>query len=146
MSNIDVRSEFVEYGKKMKIVGIMTILVIIPYVGSFLSFIGFSLFLWWWWKIGKTTEVYVYITFLFLADVFLFAGSLHARILRFINPQESLNLVDSSLWAARTYLHGIIVFLIIFRMARRVHRAVNYENKKKKNRREYPPPVNHEPF
>jgi uncharacterized membrane protein len=41
MSNIDVRSEFVEYGKKMKIVGIMTILVIIPYVGSFLSFIGF---------------------------------------------------------------------------------------------------------
>ena len=40
MSNIDVRSEFSEFGKKMKIVGIMTILVIIPYVGSFLSFIG----------------------------------------------------------------------------------------------------------
>ena len=41
MSNIDVRSEFSEFGKKMKIVGIMTILVIIPYVGSFLSIIGF---------------------------------------------------------------------------------------------------------
>ncbi len=41
MSNIDVRSEFFEFGKKMKIVGIMTILVIIPYVGGFLSFIGF---------------------------------------------------------------------------------------------------------
>ncbi len=41
MSNIDVRSEFSEFGKKMKIVGIMTILVIIPYVGTFLSFIGF---------------------------------------------------------------------------------------------------------
>ncbi len=40
MSNIDVKSEFLEFGKKMKIVGIMTILVIIPYVGSFLSFIG----------------------------------------------------------------------------------------------------------
>jgi len=40
MSNIDVRSEFYEFGKKMKIVGIMTILVIIPYIGSFLSFIG----------------------------------------------------------------------------------------------------------
>ena len=40
MSNIEVRSEFSEFGKKMKIVGIMTVLVIIPYVGSFLSFIG----------------------------------------------------------------------------------------------------------
>ena len=41
MSNIDVRSEFCEFGKKMKIVGIMTILVIVPYIGSYLSFIGF---------------------------------------------------------------------------------------------------------
>ncbi len=41
MSEIDVRNEFLEFGKKMKIVGIMTILVIVPYVGSFLSFIGF---------------------------------------------------------------------------------------------------------
>ena len=41
MSNIDVKSEFTEFGKKMKIVAIMTILVIIPYVGSFLSLIGF---------------------------------------------------------------------------------------------------------
>ena len=40
MSDLDIRSEFYEFGKKMKIVGIMTILVIIPYVGSFLSFIG----------------------------------------------------------------------------------------------------------
>jgi len=36
MSNIDVRNEFTEFGKKMKIVGIMTILIFIP----FLSFIG----------------------------------------------------------------------------------------------------------
>ena len=41
MSNIDVRSEFCEFGKKMKIVGIMTILVIVPYIGTYLSFIGF---------------------------------------------------------------------------------------------------------
>jgi len=41
MSNIDVRSEFCEFGKKMRIVGIMTILVIVPYIGSYLSFIGF---------------------------------------------------------------------------------------------------------
>jgi uncharacterized membrane protein len=41
MSNLDVRSEFYEFGKKMKIVGIMTILVIIPGIGPFLSFIGF---------------------------------------------------------------------------------------------------------
>lgn len=41
MSEIDVRDEFLEFGKKMKIVGIMTILVIVPYVGIYLSIIGF---------------------------------------------------------------------------------------------------------
>ncbi|NVM17268.1 MAG: zinc-ribbon domain-containing protein [Candidatus Lokiarchaeota archaeon] len=41
MSNVNVNNEFSEFGKKMKIVGIMTILVIIPFAGSFLSFIGF---------------------------------------------------------------------------------------------------------
>ena len=32
MSNIDVRSEFSEFGKKMKIVGIMTILDYIGFI------------------------------------------------------------------------------------------------------------------
>ena len=41
MLNVDVKNEFSEFGKKMKIVAIMTVLAIIPYLGFILSFIGF---------------------------------------------------------------------------------------------------------
>ena len=41
MLNVDIRNEFSEFGKKMKIVAIMTVLAIIPYLGTILSFIGF---------------------------------------------------------------------------------------------------------
>ena len=45
MSNTDVRSEFIEFGKKMKIVGIITLigpfLGFVPVIGQFMSFIGF---------------------------------------------------------------------------------------------------------
>ena len=40
MVNVDIKNEFSEFGKKMKIVAIMTVLAIIPYLGIFLSFIG----------------------------------------------------------------------------------------------------------
>ncbi len=40
MVNVDIRNEFSEFGKKMKIVAIMTVLAIIPYLGIILSFIG----------------------------------------------------------------------------------------------------------
>ncbi len=41
MLNVDIKKEFSEFGKKMKIVAIMTLLSIIPYLGTILSFIGF---------------------------------------------------------------------------------------------------------
>ena len=45
MSNTDVRSEFIEFGKKMKIIGIITLigpfLGFVPVIGQFMSFIGF---------------------------------------------------------------------------------------------------------
>jgi len=41
MLNVDIRNEFSEFGKKMKIVAIMTVLAIIPYIGTILSLIGF---------------------------------------------------------------------------------------------------------
>jgi hypothetical protein len=41
MVNVDIRNEFSEFGKKMKIVAIMTVLAIIPYLGIILSLIGF---------------------------------------------------------------------------------------------------------
>lgn len=37
MVNVDIRNEFSEFGKKMKIVAIMTVLAIIPFIGTILS-------------------------------------------------------------------------------------------------------------
>ena len=102
---------------------------------TLLSIYGFILFAWWWWKIGKASEVYIYITLLFLGNFLFFAGSLHARILRFTNPQEALKLVDSFIWSIRTYLHTIITILIVVRMTRRAMRIQKYTINKKNRRR-----------
>jgi len=40
MVNIDISREFSEFGKKMKIIAIMTVLSIIPFIGTILSLIG----------------------------------------------------------------------------------------------------------
>lgn len=39
--SMDVNIDFVSFGQKMKIVGIMVILGILPYIGSYLSIVGF---------------------------------------------------------------------------------------------------------
>jgi uncharacterized membrane protein len=40
MAKVDVSKEFSEFGKKMKIIAIMTVLSIIPFIGTILSLIG----------------------------------------------------------------------------------------------------------
>jgi uncharacterized membrane protein len=40
MVNVDVSKEFSEFGKKMKIIAIMTVLSIIPFIGTILNLIG----------------------------------------------------------------------------------------------------------
>ena len=40
MAKVDVSKEFSEFGKKMKIIAIMTVLAIIPFIGTILSLIG----------------------------------------------------------------------------------------------------------
>ena len=40
MVKVDISEEFSEFGKKMKIIAIITVLAIIPYLGTILSFIG----------------------------------------------------------------------------------------------------------
>ena len=56
MSNVNVNNEFSEFGKKMKIVGIMTILVIIPFILMVAAFIPF-------FKKGEIAGAYSFGTF-----------------------------------------------------------------------------------
>ena len=101
---------------------------------------GFIIFAWWWWKIGRTTEIYAYITLLFLSDALLFGGNVHIRILKSLDPQAALQMLDSLRWHLRTTLHAIILSLILWRMLKRILKTYKYKNGKELShrRREYP--------
>jgi len=98
-------------------------------VSFVLALVGFIMFAGWWWRIGKTTEIYVYIMLLFLADAILFGGNVHIRVLKGINSVDALVLSDSLIWHARTLLHISIMSLILCRMIRRIRRTLRYEKK-----------------
>ena len=85
-----------------------------------LALYGFGLFVWWWKKIGHATEVYAYITLLFLTEIMVYGGNVHIRILKAADPMEALRFSDSLVWAARTWVHAAVLAAIIFRMTIRV--------------------------
>ena len=83
---------------------------------------GFVMFFWWWRKIGKATEVYLYIMSLFGSMVFAIGGALHGRIYTITNQHESFHsLVNSFLWRVRMVPVAIVIALIVFRMSQRVY-------------------------
>jgi hypothetical protein len=76
------------------------------------SLYGFLLFLWWWYKIKKVSDVYAYITYLFASMVFVFAPQIYARYLLFVDKENYTDLLRSSTWELRS-IPAIIVLLII---------------------------------
>lgn len=84
---------------------------------------GLLLFAWWWKKLGHATEVYAYITMLFMTEVLVWGGNVHIRILKSFDQVQALAMSDSLLWATRTWLHAFILGVIIYKMTRRVIRT-----------------------
>jgi hypothetical protein len=109
---------------------------LVGYILNFIfSFYGFILFSWWWYRIGKTTEVYAFITLLFFAEALFFGGSVYARFTKIVDPDDFINVVTSHAFALRSYFHTIILALIIGRMTCRAYRTIIYEKGKRKERR-----------
>lgn len=98
-------------------------------ISFLLALIGFIMFAGWWWHIGRTTEIYVYILLLFLADTILFGGNVHIRIIRIEDPMTAIRFSDTFIWHARSILHIAIMALILCRMIRRIRRTLRYEKK-----------------
>ena len=108
-------------------------------ISFLLAFVGFLIFAGWWWRIGRTTEIYVYIMILFLADAIFFGGNVHIRIIKALyNGHEAIAFSDTLIWHLRGILHSLIMFLILARMICRIRRTLRYE---KKNKNESP--INH---
>lgn len=90
---------------------------------------GFCLFEWWRRKVGKASEVYIYIELLFLTTAINYFFNLFARYNFLSDPN---NLVDEpyeyfitgSLWKVRAIPSLIILSLIVYRMTLRACKSI----------------------
>ncbi len=91
------------------------------YIAAFtISGYGLILFAWWWKKMGRATEIYAYVTFLFFGIMVSAALGVYARHLHIISEPRYNEFVTSYVWASGPLLIVLVVFVIVFRMTRRV--------------------------
>lgn len=103
-------------------------LSIVTYAAIILvSLYGFGLFGWWWNKIGKASEVYVYMMMMFLATAFKAWTSLMGRIAFYEGPDAHTAYVTSALWDVRAFPVLIVLLLIVIRMTQRACLSVTGE-------------------
>lgn len=97
---------------------------------------GVGLFTWWWWKIGRATEVYIYVTGL-LFGIGLTAGiGLRGRYLHSFTSQKIYDsFVTGWAWSVGPLLVLTLLCFIVGRMTRRVFRNYAYRHGMKEDRR-----------
>jgi MFS-type transporter involved in bile tolerance (Atg22 family) len=115
------------------------------------AFYGFALFEWWRRKLGRASEMYIYIELLFIAISINYMFNIIARWIFILDP---LNIVDEPYeffisniwWQLRTIPNLIILSLIVYRMTKRACKSMR-ENKelerRKLKRREEDKKLNH---
>ena len=82
---------------------------------------GFGLFAWWWKRIGSATEVYAYVTFLFLGILITAAIGIYSRYLHVVNERHYDTFVDSVWWGLGPMLVLAVLCAIVIRMTRRIY-------------------------
>jgi CheY-like chemotaxis protein len=89
------------------------------------SMIGFSFFLYWWYKYKKATPIYAYVTFLFLAIAIYLGGNVHARILLDLkdDPLSILPTIQHWTWTLRAIPLLIVQIGIVFLVAKRMKKT-----------------------
>jgi hypothetical protein len=112
-----------------------TLSLIIP---TIICLYGFILFAWWWRRIGSATEVYAYMTFLYLTATIPLGVGVWQRWLYHNQPEFHDYYIHSNWYGIRTIPLIIALILITGRMTQRVIRTRQYEKGKKKDRREAP--------
>ena len=85
-----------------------------------ISLYGFLLFAWYWKKVGRASDVYKFFTILLLSIAIVYGGNVHIRIIRAADHHKAIQFSDSLLWYARTWLEGLVLTIITFRMTKRV--------------------------
>lgn len=89
------------------------------------SMVGFSFFLYWWYKYKKATPIYAYVTFLFLAISIFIGGNIHVRILLNLNedPLYVLPVLAHWMWLIRAIPLLVVQIGIVFLVAKRMRKT-----------------------
>ena len=81
---------------------------------------GFSLFAWWWKKIGSATEVYAYVTFLFFGILTSAVIGIYSRYLHVLSEPRYHAYVNSLWWGLGPIMILLVLLAICGRMTRRI--------------------------
>jgi hypothetical protein len=104
---------------------------------------GSILFLWWWNKIGSATDVYKFVTYLYLGITLTASIGVYARVLHTFDDRSYHIFVGSIWWSLGPAAVLAVLFGINFRMTRRVVNAYLFAKGVRTNRRmtdlPYPP-------
>jgi hypothetical protein len=99
----------------------LTIVPIIYILISAASAYGSALFAWWWFKIGKATEVYAYMTLLLVG---IFASSVSASYGRWLSAARNDLEFHASLDSLDRMIGPVIVLLVVVAITLRMTRRV----------------------
>jgi hypothetical protein len=84
------------------------------------SLYGAGLFLWWWSKKGKATNIYIYVTFIFVGEVIETAVVMWSRFLVLTGQASAKEIFQgSAFWSLRKVVLLIALSLIVVRMTQR---------------------------
>lgn len=103
------------------------------------SIYGFVLFAWWWYRVGRATEVYAYVTGLYFtigwaAFVAIYGRWIHANY----NEVVYTSFQNSYKWYMPFGGIFLIMLIVASRMTRRVYRTYMYRRGFREDRRHAP--------
>lgn len=102
---------------------------------AFVSTYGFVLFSWWWWRMGRATEIYVYLTIMFLGIGISAGIGAYSRVWHVLSEPYYHQFIKSFWWASGPLVVLSVLIAINVRMTRRVYLSFKYKSFAKHDRR-----------
>lgn len=89
-------------------------------LGMLTSFTGFSIFVWWWYKVKRATVVYSYVTLLLLSQTFFFSVHVYERYLILNRWKDVREFLDGPLWILRVVFLVLVTAVIVIHVGHRI--------------------------
>jgi hypothetical protein len=104
-------------------------------VKAIVSIYGFGMFVWWWRRIGRASEIYIYMTIIFLGIAIASGFIIYARVVYGFESESYIYFVKSVWWSIGPLIILIALLAIDIRMTRRIYLAWQYRTGRKPDRR-----------